>query len=467
MPAVHYPKYFWHPKLHEEWAGESLHYYRISFVQRLDKNAIVKALSAILQKYGVTSYSWNETYGTIDIVLRIWLRPDRRPELFHNKLRDDMGAYKIDCHFGDSFHVEKIYYHWRWQDITVPPIDHELVEHVNDGRKTASVKRALADHFVKVYNGRDGRIHFYIGIPGGNNSTDIQEVIPPRILRRYQHHPQVKHLSIYLGTGGGYKILVEADVAETDYRAIANVSSFLNELGCLYGAKTETHLVTGPSKTSFFIVDHLAVPRERLRQVDLRSYGDYGTMPENNELEKKATIFTDFRQYLATGKKQRDPHYLKEGPLKALVGMLHSVGGEIVIGLLEDKKIPPQGKSRLENCEKIGDFYVTGIEAEENYRSWDEYELQLRQAIDNIIKPGLAGTGLYHLNQIPAGGVSLAVITVLPALSSEWYNIEEKFYVRDGNRTKPIPASELRRYQGYRERRERERTKRDPKNAGQ
>jgi hypothetical protein len=452
MPVPHYPKYFWHPKIHEQWAGESLHYYRFGFLPKLDKDVILRALRNALEKRGITSYSWNETYGSIDIVLRLWLRPEHRPEVIHTDLLRALSAEGITCRFADSFHVEKIVSHWRWPDVDLPPLDRELVEDVNLGRRTKITKRALAEHLIRSYNGRDGRIHFYIGIPSQHSGTEIKQVIPARILRRYGNHNKVRHLAIYLGTGGAYDIFVEADVANGDYDAIAGISDFLNELGCLYGVKTETHLVTGSTKTSFYIADILSVSREIHRKVEHRSYQAYASAEEDDTLEKKGTTFTDFHRYLETGEKHRDPNYLKEGPLKTMVGMLHSRGGEIIVGLLEDRKLPKDAPRRLTAFEKIDDFYVIGVEQETNYKTWDDYEQQLRNHIDTLISPRLGGTGLFQISRIPAGNCSLALITVYPAQAAEWYAIAGKVYIRDGNRTIPVTAVELPRYQEHRKR---------------
>lgn len=167
---------------------------------------------------------------------------------------------------------------------------------------------------------------------------------------------------------------------------------------------------------------------------------------ESDLIEFKGSLFLDInRLLLGDGKVIDDNEICNEGVLKTIVAFLNSKGGEILLGILE--------KSRFENAdpEKIAgypiykDKIIFGIDNEYKKDEWDGYLRRLIEVIENRIGPEILDSELVQIKKLDYEKSYLCLIKVIPSEAKQ-YLLENRFYIRRGNKTVLLEAKKIDKY---------------------
>lgn len=162
------------------------------------------------------------------------------------------------------------------------------------------------------------------------------------------------------------------------------------------------------------------------------------TKTEGTQVEVKGSVKLNLnRLFQEDHQKEKKVGIALSGVLKTLVGLLNTSGGHILVGAVEKDKY---SKDEIKDFpyEEFGEYYLIGTKIENE--SQDKYELELRSLISEHIKENLVE--LLEISFKDFNNITLCIIKV-SSTNFEWYYLDDdKFYVRDGNRTIELKGSE-------------------------
>lgn len=151
---------------------------------------------------------------------------------------------------------------------------------------------------------------------------------------------------------------------------------------------------------------------------------------ESSSLEFKGSFKFDINRFLmGDGIKSFDNKIALDGVLRTLVAFLNSSGGNIFIGVLEKSKFP-QEKIQLLKFTDYKTYYLIGIENESSDQ--DKYELDIRNLISSHIAKDI--TNLIEITFPSLEGFIFCQIYIKQT-NQKWYYLDNKFFVREGNRS--------------------------------
>lgn len=154
---------------------------------------------------------------------------------------------------------------------------------------------------------------------------------------------------------------------------------------------------------------------------------------ESDKIEFKGSFSLDVNKYLlGNGVIEINGELALKGVMKTITAFLNSSGGQIVIGIIEKKQFEKVKQDKLIDLVDFDDFYIFGIDNEINKMGKDGYELKIRDMIQKHIAKDLAG--LIKIQFENFRGKDLAILEIAKG-TGRWYYLNDKFFVRDGNRT--------------------------------
>lgn len=435
-------EYQWHPTIHETWANERLHFWRLAFSPTYDHEYIVSGIRSALALQGATSFTLYELFaGGFDVFVRVWLPTNQGA--FESDLHEALGQYSLVC---QGFSVSRIILHWPWEskpgalDIREVPAkalqkalpNPEIVQ-INQHMisKAKREKYEKLNYIAPLTRKRGVKFFTVISASTQGLTRYAGQKFEQRIIDVLRTASGIEEKSMYAGHGfGQYLIMGRA----ADYFAIEReLTTPLNDAAdpAVYGARTTTFPVSRPDFLDFSY---------ELR-IDGESYATHSAQEaleadESQTIEVKGSVFVNLRRWLSgDGVLVPDETLIDEGYLKAITGFLNADGGTLVIGAIERTRY--ETSDRIQDCPRVGDYIVIGIGQDHEGRAWDRYARKLRQLLDTRLRPdgGLHVT----IGREEIGDRTLAVVTVRPG--ERWYyhyganDSRGRFWVRQGNQT--------------------------------
>ncbi len=455
------PRYVWHDDVHRHWLRESLCYFRLSFTPTYDQDQIVSTLDDYLRQSRISSYRRYEIYGGSDILLRMWIPSTLNFDNLCPELEALFRPYHL--HQMHPFFVTDTFYHWLWKDRSNPTCflhpeladfpDIGLIQAVNSGsRDRKLIDQAVSGSLLRRYPDETG-IRFFLFLPGVLGSLDVEKTkaLVRSLVNDYSRSRYIKDLAVYLGYGMN-QVLIKAKVRHEDYEKIStHFLDHINKQGLEHNVKTETMLVTGGGKKSFFQTEHLRIESRSGKPPSVTKQPVvYLEAKEGPNFEAKASVRTDLERYFkGGGELYASKKVAKEGVLRATAALLNSSGGEVVVGLLEKSRF----KSSLDKLTEFpgGEEYVAiGIEIEKGFRDWDTYQRQLTDLIKSHVRGRLNPMHWIEIKPVEIGSRTLAVLQIEHPPPDELFDIDNQIPVREGNRTISLDVSKIDEYKEIR-----------------
>ena len=121
-----WPEFFWHHRVHQEVAGETLYFWRLGFDPVYDRDSAAVGLRAAARTHGIRSLYSYEVFGAYDLLVRAWLPRHCSPDAFYKTLAAELAPAGLDmC---DPFVVDDVLMHWPFTQDGVPltPADKDI-----------------------------------------------------------------------------------------------------------------------------------------------------------------------------------------------------------------------------------------------------------------------------------------------------------------------------------------------------
>lgn len=451
----------WHPLAHEQWFHEHLHFWRLGFAPTYDRREVTSELGALFDEFGIDSFAVYELFGPHDLLLRVWV-----PYSCHfADLEARLAGLSVGTWSCDHFDVHEIESHWIWSSdperpnpigtvqagiLAEGPEQRELAA-LND----ASWSQGLLDKYRQMNLVRSCRpgpglkvISVVTRPPEGMQAKALTHLRDQLLatLRTACDSRLLTQPSMYRGDGFASFMIMGRLRPSNILRYTNALTEEMNQfaLAGVYLARTYSYLTTLPRLVLF---------RERApideNQPQTPSAADLLLQHEDQHLEIKGSAFLDIEAWTAG-----TPRYSKEialrGVVKAVVGLLNSGGGEIVIGALEAKQADRAGQrpARLASCPEWGDYLLVGVQEEwlEGARSgrvardWDWFHRKLVRTLKDHIRP--QATQWIHIAEDRVDETRVARISVevpSPRDGRWWYLVPgDRLYVRQGNMTEEL-----------------------------
>jgi hypothetical protein len=160
---------------------------------------------------------------------------------------------------------------------------------------------------------------------------------------------------------------------------------------------------------------------------------------ENAFIEIKGSFRQDLNRYFKGDHKIiRNDDIALKGILRTIVAFLNTNGGNLLIGAIEKDKFISNDIRNIKYIEQ-DNFYIIGISLELGTFNKDKYELNIRDLISSHISKDVVD--LVNISFPEINNLTLCHIIVNKA-NHKWYYLDNKFLVRDGNRTIELNGEE-------------------------
>jgi hypothetical protein len=440
--------------------GEMLNYFFIPFTQSYDRAAVSNALKEFLFDEGIEDYTFQEVYGTFDIVLRAYLPATRvgsvRESLTRNLNEGGLSPGNIEV-----FHVENTAYHWLWpnrglrrggmpNDAAAEARLNRLtiaeVMNVHEGNNPNLLNELQQQGLLRMVEEMEG-IRFFVSIPPPiANLGPAAAHLRQDLLKVLRASPESGRMVLYEGIGFQIKYIIEGLVGTANFPLIADLNDAINESGMhKYGVKPTTYIAikpTGGTVRRGGFIKQLTADEPQI-EYDAKHYL---TRPEGSDLEHKASLNYDFGKYLATGTIEKNDA-LVTSCLKTVVAFLNTPrkGGCLLIGVAEDRKFK-QFESKLQEYPLVGDLRVVGIRWEYRGQTWDEYQLKLMNLVQIHIGPHYSS--YISLRRLTYEDRDLCLVEVSHLPEDQWAYLDKRqFYIRAGGGTQMLEGLDMELYQ--------------------
>jgi hypothetical protein len=475
----------WHPAVHERWGEERLHFWFLKYRSIYDRSRYVKQLETLFMKLGIRSYTIYELIGGYDLLVRVWVPHTVRTTALADQL---YGLEKVVE--ADQFKVQDTYRHWPWRerngggygirkpeplDIDAGPLRSDLValngasNHVslleqngNGGppSRRRPTRKELSELFRRYEQAnllvrpryRNRGIKFGVLVSSQRGNPEQLSIITSEISEKVDkacRRGTLNEASLYFGQGlenGRYFIL-----ARVPYLRYHEVNDWLlapiNRLMGIVATRTVTYGISTPGWVAH---------RETIAIPDLKPQAvpddpvEMLSWEESQTFEVKGSGLFDLDGWI-----KRDECVDEEKIIKvlarAVVALLNSGGGIVLLGALEEEKYPEASDKhkRLGNYEslRIGNYLCIGIDREMKKRGgWDPYVRHLRQKLLKHIR----GSSEFWVEPFQKRVVTcpdgrrrtlLAIPIVQP---DEWFYLDDDaFIVRRGPATSRLRGKEM------------------------
>jgi hypothetical protein len=454
--------YYFHPRVHEQWGDQSLHFILMNFRVSYDPPDLRDALADVFEKHVVTSQATYELIGRFDLMLRIWIAPNK---LFALRADLEKELAPLSPETVGSIPVTSTIRHWPWGTIgqgrarrgSLHPVDGAVLSEVPG--------RAQLDQLNKLTSGRATEVDATFieswkrakviterpGLPGSgirlvtlvSGQFALEELVTlelrlARILDELDPNTFTER-SLYRAEGMvPFLIMYRMNVADFGEIRDGIISGIQRNL--LGRARTTTYPIVRQELVPFS--DAIA-PSLVSQSASRPSIEELLAQDEDERLEVKATAFAPLEPWLSTGAEPVEAKgFFDKSILRAVVALLNSSGGTVVIGALEDVKvrgISPEQDQRLEPLPVIGQYVAVGlVDPSFVERGWDHYARRIIDLLDQRIAPKPVARGVVAVERAALAGKDFCLLRVEP--DDRWYygrpdTRTASFFVRSGARS--------------------------------
>lgn len=461
-------RYFWNPKLHEEWGKARLCIWRLNVHPTIDRDAVLRQLKAIFHRFHILSFGIYEATGYWDFFVRIWLPSVVTFKTFEKALTDELrGEVTIE-----KFVITDHLFHWVWHDgsggVHLPSpavindrLPDEEIEKINRGQLDTIMMQKYCQANIIAPAAAASGMKFIIEVTGSDqpfaNGAKAVELLGQRLKEIILSQPEVKEPSLYHGEGF-CQFLIMGRLAYTACESLLReLIDQINKLGIreVFGRRTYTHIALNSPLLSGDFQEHL--PVEEQIQPERISIEEVLKKGEGSSVEFKGTAYVDIKKWISDPNKPapRSDVITNEGILRAIVGMLNGQGGHVVVGVLEQKKFKYAGaEESLKLYPRIADLIVIGLALDYGDKDWDWFQLRLQDIINTRILP--SARVWLTISPQKYNELDLCVVTVREPEPGDWFYLKDdpRFYVREGSSTRELAGPDADAYKRSRQRRD-------------
>jgi hypothetical protein len=448
-PISHPTELQWHPSIHEEWAKEKLHFWRLAFSPTYDREHIVAGIRSALALQGATAFTLYELFaGGFDVFMRVWLPTSQGA--FESDLHDALPQYAI---VSQAFSVGRIILHWPWETtpgaLDVRPVsaralkhplpDSEIIE-INERRLTAAKRKEYEklNYISRLTRAEGVKFFTVVSAPIQGLTRYAAQKFEGKIIEVLRRARGIREKSMYAGQGFGQYLLMgrAADYFDIERELTTPLNNSADP--AVYGARTTTFPVSGPG----FLASGYDLRTDGSGH-DAHGAREALDTEESQTVEVKGSVFLNIQRWVTgDGKATFDEEMTDAGFLKAVTGLLNADGGTLVIGAIEARRF--EDHPMLQDVPRVGDYLVIGIEKDRDGDDWDKYERKLRQLLETRLRP--TNTAQVTIAREQVEDRDVAVLTIRPG--GRWYyhypanDARPHFWVRQGNRTVQLEGPE-------------------------
>jgi predicted HTH transcriptional regulator len=204
----------------------------------------------------------------------------------------------------------------------------------------------------------------------------------------------------------------------------------------------------------------LAAPLDRREQLlptqaedatvapDVEELGSWLLQAESDQLEFKASAFTDIEHAIGNRSSPRARDDQLREIAKAVTGFLNASGGTLVIGVAETDRLDEERLlRRFPGALTVSTRLVLGVDHEFSRGGWDQYQRTLAANLRKQITGEFDGWVKYH--DVDYKGLTVCVLKV--RRSKGWHYLKSRdrsgtttwsFYGRAGGETRHLPPPE-------------------------
>ena len=400
------PAYVLHHEIQDDWGNSRLKFWRVSFDPVYEEAQIFKAVTGVLEEFGLTSFVIYEVLGIFDLLIRAWI-----PRTVDTSDVDEgleMALREFSLKELQRNDVDDIVRHWIWTDPgsnemrsptrrtldSNPAPDYLarlnitlLGRESTGGLAPSELDRALENDIVAPYLDEgliEQGLKFVMFVSGNRLSRDqrrnFQRMLGKRLAeisgRTNGDGAHVAHeLSLYAtpqGESGEYIVLGRIS-APHFYQALRELIDFVidPDLRQVFRTRPITHILA--SRNFRVYHDGLPVPPQD-RTVDETPKAD--TLLHSFEaanLEFKATAYVDYNRSLYTGEEfqitDESENLFVEGVVRTVAAFLNTPpkASYLVVGALEvepterslQRKPRPEISARLDGLPRVCLLYTS------------------------------------------------------------------------------------------------------------
>ena len=257
--APNWPLFLWHHRVHTEKRKERLFYWRMAFDQGYDRDAVTVGIEKACEKHGVRGVIVYELFGSVDVLVRVWLPEACTFSDFDGSLKDELKPaklarcswFEVDCmvrhwpFMKESGATDSPEEHWllRLQDSEIdeveqgwPDIRPELLERLEGQHLLAPMTEHASE--------RPG-IKFAIEV-SSEGLTDVRKLaeLEEKLVEILEAAGDIGQRSLYSGAGFA-QFLIMGRVGYENFHAIhSNLISQINltQVSDEYQTQTLTHI---------------------------------------------------------------------------------------------------------------------------------------------------------------------------------------------------------------------------------
>jgi hypothetical protein len=492
----------WDDAVHERLESKQLYFWRLAFSPRYSREKVFENLAHFYEQAEITSYVVYETLGDFDLLLRVWAPRVHNAEELELLLRQSLeGCYlwnlnylacKTEFHFSNNDEAAERPSARALERVGVPAIDlvnqyneQQWRRHLDPDATAGSPIECPAELDGLLESGalcsipldtRGIRMFVTFDHPRQPLRPETRKWVVGQIRRKCDEirqywqgltertdsgeeiEIQPPNISIYAGAGSMTDFFVMARAPHKHFHAFVRQLIYgIRETGIdtQYEMRPYTHVIADRMFSEF--KEHRKVSAEAGDIADLVQ------KDENESLELKATIATNFRSLIAANRREADPLMMDE-VVKTVCGFLNSPkGGTLIIGVLEVRRELEKARDPGRYLEVLREDYgykwdggggdepppnaVIGIGVDLDpgpISDPDAYDRYLRDTLKSRISPN-PGPWL-QIEIVELEGKKICLIWVRPG--DRWFYAkvgspqQEEFFVREGASTPALAGAE-------------------------
>lgn len=490
MPTPTSRSFQWHPHVHELWAGERLHFWFIKYDTIYDQRKYVREIEELFERCGILSYTIYELTGGFDLLIRVWVPKNVRGD----EIEDDLSSM-ANVSTAENFKVRDTERHWPWRsrsnghyEIIKPEPLHIDAGFVNkdlaalnatslevktsqqrDQQATERRQFKRNDIFKLLreyeaanmltrpkYGNRGIKSVVIVTAPKGNRkqlenvTTEICSILDGACRRG-----TLNEASLYFGKGlEASRYLILARVPHLKYHEMSEW--LLNPINRFLGATT-TRTVTYTISTPGFVAHRevLPVPDAVGPAEAHMDTHELLALEESQTFEVKGSGLVNLERWIKGSGEFNEESKVTDSVARAIVALLNSDGGVVLIGALEETEFPEDSDERghlgkFENL-RIGNYLCIGVDKEMKRRKgWDPYVRHLRRELLNRI----GGGGEFWIEEfqkrvVKTSDGGLKTLVVIPVKKpDEWFWLKgQDFVIRRGPESPTLNGPGVNSYQ--------------------
>jgi len=413
----------WHPLVHRAWTGRQLYFWFFAFESVYSAGEVQQTLNGIFAELDITSYAVWELLGSWDLLARVYLEPSSEQRFSDEAIAglSPLGLVKVQ-----PFQVDDVIRHWVWADVgessLVRPDSQTLHEHfpstelatLNAGSDSPE-RRSLVQRYTQLGLVREASHSYGIAWVILIGASDVPDHHTRRLVGRRVAKvlngalDLIQDWSLYEGRGGQRELfLIEGRIKHGDfYRLRTDLLEPLGEAAAIAGGRVTAFPVA--SAGALLIHDELALDFDASADPDVTAMLEGA---ESGLVEVFGTAFAPLDPWLRSGKDLEEVSSFPEKVvLKAIVALLNSGGGHLIVGAVEHDRYSGEARQRLSGHPVIGRYSIVGL-IDPSYRDdgWDGWSHKLSHLIAAKIdrSPGV----LVQMRQELLMGQDICIIRV-------------------------------------------------------